>query len=123
MKRATTEAVRVKRKFQRGSVRVAVVVRSDDGNVATGEARDVSAGGMKLTTRDGRHFEKTIFDRRGSPENPLKPEDIEYKFRHVVRACVAARDIDRVIALVQKLEKSDSTRELIEIVAAPGSAA
>ena len=52
MKRATTETVRVKRKFQRGSVRVAVVLRSDDGKVATGEARDVSAGGMKLTTHD-----------------------------------------------------------------------
>jgi len=52
LKRATTEAVRVKRKFQRGSVRVAVVLRSDDGKVATGEARDVSAGGMKLTTHD-----------------------------------------------------------------------
>jgi type IV pilus assembly protein PilB len=52
LKRATTESLRVKRKFQRGNVRVAVVLRSDDGKVATGEARDVSAGGMKLTTHD-----------------------------------------------------------------------
>ena len=77
------------------------------------------AARVKVTTRDGRSFEKMPLDRRGSPENPLKPEDIEYKFRHVVRSCLAAGNIDRVVKLVQTLEKLDSTRELIDILAAP----
>ncbi len=80
------------------------------------------AARLKVTTRDGRRFEKMLLDRRGSPENPLKPEDIEYKFRHVTRSCLALEKIERVINLVQKLEKADSTQELIELVAAPGRA-
>ena len=78
------------------------------------------AARLKVTTRDGRRFEKMILDRRGSPENPLQPEDIEYKFRHVTRSCLAPEKIKRVINLVQKLEKADNTQELIEIVAARG---
>ena len=77
------------------------------------------AAKLKVTTRDGRVFEKTMLDRRGSPENPLKPEDIVYKFRHVTRSCLAPQNIDRLIELVQKLDKADNTRELIELVAAP----
>jgi 2-methylcitrate dehydratase PrpD len=80
------------------------------------------AARVKVATRDGRTFEKMLLDRRGSPENPLAPEDVEYKFRHVVRPCLAAADIERVVALVRSLENLDSTQELIDIVAAPASA-
>lgn len=77
------------------------------------------AARVKVTTRDGRSFEKMPLDRRGSPENPLKPEDIEYKFRHVVKSCLAPAHIDRVVKLVQTIEKLDSAQELIGILAAP----
>jgi 2-methylcitrate dehydratase PrpD len=79
------------------------------------------AARVKVTTRDGRSAEKMPLHRRGSPELPLKPEDIEYKFRHVVRSCLAPADTDRVVALVHKLEQLDTTRELIAILAAPSS--
>jgi 2-methylcitrate dehydratase PrpD len=77
------------------------------------------AARVKVTTRDGRQIEKLVLDRRGSPENPLKPEDIVYKFRHVVRSCFAPQHIERVIELVNDLDKLDSTRELIDLIAAP----
>jgi 2-methylcitrate dehydratase PrpD len=77
------------------------------------------AARVRVTTRDSRSFEKLLLHRRGSPEHPLKPEDIEYKFRHVVGACLAPEHIERVIKLVQTLEKLASTQELIAILAAP----
>jgi len=77
------------------------------------------AARMKVTTRDGRCFEKLVLDRRGSPENPLKPEDLEYKFRHVVGSCVAKADIQRIVDLVKGLEKMENTRELTDILARP----
>src|SRR5687767_1870707 len=46
------------------------------------------AARVKVTARDGRTFEKLALHRRGSPENPLEPEDIVYKFRHVVGSCL-----------------------------------
>ena len=77
------------------------------------------AARLSLTTRDGRTFTREILNRRGSPENPLKPEDIEYKFRHVVKSCLTPANIDKVMQLVAKLDKLDSTSELISILAAP----
>jgi 2-methylcitrate dehydratase PrpD len=81
------------------------------------------AARVKVTARDGRSFEKMPLHRRGSPELPLKPEDIEYKFRHVVKSCLARADTDRVVALVRGLERLDTTRDLIAILAAPAGLA
>jgi 2-methylcitrate dehydratase PrpD len=77
---------------------------------------------LRLHTRDGRSFDKLILDRRGSPENPLRPEDIEYKFRHVVSSCLEAGRMDRVVALVNALDRLDDPAELFTLLAAPGKA-
>ncbi len=74
------------------------------------------AARVKVTTRDGRSVEKMPLHRRGSPELPLEPEDIEYKFRHVVKSCLGPADTDRVVALVHRLEQLETTRELIAIL-------
>jgi 2-methylcitrate dehydratase PrpD len=77
------------------------------------------AARVTVKTRDGRTLKREILHRRGSPENPLRPEDIEYKFRHVARSCLSPNRIDQVMRLVSTLEELDSTHELIEILAAP----
>lgn len=77
------------------------------------------AARVKVTAKDGRVIEKFLHHRRGSPENPLKPEDIEYKFRHVVSGCLSKADIDKVVELVAGLEKMENTNELTALMAAP----
>ena len=77
------------------------------------------AARVAITTRDGRSFKREILHRRGSPENPLQPADVEYKFRHVARSCLRPANVDKVMQLVAKLDKLDSTSELIAILAAP----
>ena len=74
---------------------------------------------MVVTTRDGRRFTREVLYRRGSPENPLKPEDVEYKFRNIARACLSDADAARVMSLCLRLERLQSTRELMHILAAP----
>jgi 2-methylcitrate dehydratase PrpD len=76
------------------------------------------AARVKLTARDGRAFEKLVLHRRGSPEAPLKPEDIVYKFRHVVKSCIPEQRTTRLLDLVRNLDRLDDTRELVELVAA-----
>ncbi len=78
------------------------------------------AARVKVTTRDGRSFSHEILNRRGSPENPMTRQDVEYKFRNVVASCLSPDRIDRVIALVDGLERLDNTNELIELLAAAG---
>jgi len=77
------------------------------------------AARVRVTTRDGRSFEKRILHRRGGPEAPLKPQDIEYKFRHVVRSCIPEDRMSRIMDLVRGLETLDNTGELLQLVAAP----
>ena len=77
------------------------------------------AARVEVETRDGRVFAREILHRRGSPENPLRPGDIEHKFRNVARGCLTPRRIERVIELCKTLDKQSETRELIGILAAP----
>jgi 2-methylcitrate dehydratase PrpD len=77
------------------------------------------AARIKVRARDGRSFEKLLLHRRGSPEHPLKPDEIEYKFRHVVSSCVSKANADRIVKLVGSLEQLDDLTELLGLVAAP----
>lgn len=76
------------------------------------------AARVTVTTRDGRTFQKLILHRRGSPEAPLQPDDIVYKFRHVVGSCIPEKRMSRILDLVRDLDRLDDTRELMELVAA-----
>jgi len=77
------------------------------------------AARLGIETRDGRALSREILHRRGSPENPLKPGDIEYKFRNVAKGCLAPRKLERVIELCRTLDRLADTRELAAILAAP----
>ena len=77
------------------------------------------AARVKVRAKGGRAYEKMLLHRRGSPENPLKPEDIVYKFRHVVSACLSKENTDRIVKLVDSLNRLDDLSELIGLIAAP----
>jgi hypothetical protein len=53
-----------------------------------------------------------------SPENPLSHDDVVYKFRNVVESCLSKHDIDRVIALTERLDTTEDTSELFGLLAA-----
>jgi len=74
---------------------------------------------VKVTTRDGRSFSAELLNRRGSAENPLKPEEIDHKFRQVVRSCLAPAQIERVVSLARDMDKVEDLSELLQIMAAP----
>jgi 2-methylcitrate dehydratase PrpD len=79
------------------------------------------AARVRVTAKDGRVIEKFLHHRRGSPENPLKPEDIEYKFRNVVSGCLSKANIDKAVKLAAGLDKMDNTNELTTLMATPVS--
>ena len=74
------------------------------------------AARVKVTAKDGRSVEKLLHHRRGSPEKPLKPEEIEYKFRNVVSGCVSKANIDKLVALVARLDTMTNTNELTALM-------
>ena len=71
---------------------------------------------MKVRARDGRAWEKLLLHRRGSPEHPLAPADVEYKFRHVVSSCLSPADADKVLKLVNTLEQLEDSSDLMTLL-------
>jgi hypothetical protein len=74
---------------------------------------------VKVTTRDGRAFEKLLLDRRGSPENPLSREEIERKFKYVVAPCLDQARAQKIVGAVARLEMTNALDELVALIAAP----
>jgi 2-methylcitrate dehydratase PrpD len=77
------------------------------------------AANVTVRTRGGRKLSHQILNRRGSPENPLSPDEVVYKFRNVAESCLATADIDRVVKLCAQLDTLEDAGELIALIAAP----
>ncbi len=62
------------------------------------------ASRVAITTRDGKRHQKLALHRRGSPENPLAPEEVIHKFRNVVAPCMDKPAAEKIIAMVDRFE-------------------
>lgn len=80
------------------------------------------AARLKVVTRSGHTYTREMLHRRGSPEHPLAPEDVIYKYRHVVRPVLSAQRAEAVLSLVQRLETLDDVSPLVALVTAPADA-
>lgn len=74
---------------------------------------------VTLRTRDGRTLAHRILNRRGSPENPISGQDVQYKFRNVAGSCLRPVDLDRMVRLSSELDRLDDLGELISLAGAP----
>ena len=62
------------------------------------------ASRVKITARNGKVFEKLSLHRRGSPENPLSPDEVVHKFRNVVALCMDKAAAENIVAAVNNFE-------------------
>jgi 2-methylcitrate dehydratase PrpD len=62
------------------------------------------ASRVKITARNGKLYEKLSLHRRGSPENPLSPEEVVHKFRNVVAPCMDKSAAEMIITTVNQFE-------------------
>ena len=76
------------------------------------------ASRVKITTRNGKVFEKLSLHRRGSPENPLSPDEVVHKFRNVVAPCMDNAAAERIIAAVDRFETLADINELMPLLGA-----
>jgi 2-methylcitrate dehydratase PrpD len=74
------------------------------------------ASRLKVTTKEGRTFERLSLHRRGSPENPLSPQEIVDKFYAVVAPCMERGRAEKIVEIVDRLEKMDDVTDLINLV-------
>ncbi len=75
-----------------------------DAEIETMGAPFRHASRVKITARNGKVYEKLSLHRRGSPENPLSPEEVVHKFRNVVAPCMDKAAAEKIIATVAQFE-------------------
>ena len=76
------------------------------------------ASRVKITARNGKVFEKLSLHRRGSPENPLTPEEVMHKFRNVVAPCMDKTAAENIIAAVNSFETLADISALMALLGA-----
>ncbi|KAF2160320.1 hypothetical protein M409DRAFT_29174 [Zasmidium cellare ATCC 36951] len=76
------------------------------------------AARVNVRTKDGQQFEKTVLQRRGSPDNLAQPGDIEAKFNKLAGTVLSEGGVQNVQRLVEDLENAPSLDELFKVLRA-----
>lgn len=76
------------------------------------------ASRVKITARNGKVYEKLSLHRRGSPENPLSPEEVVHKFRNVVAPCMDTAAAEMIITTVNQFETLADISSVMQLLGA-----
>ncbi len=77
------------------------------------------AARINVLTIDGRRFSREVWNRRGSPENPVSRHEVEEKFAANVSGLLGTRAAERLISLADRLDVLAGAKEIVEIMASP----
>jgi 2-methylcitrate dehydratase PrpD len=77
------------------------------------------AARVAVATSDGQTFARDVWHRRGSPENPVRRQEVEEKFAANVRGLLDAEPAARLQSLAAQLDALPDASELVAIMAAP----
>jgi 2-methylcitrate dehydratase len=78
---------------------------------------------VKITTTDGRTFEKQLDFPKGDPRNPLSDHEVEEKFHALAEPIMTKAARTKVIDAIWSLEKQDSVTKVMELMKADQKAA
>ena len=73
--------------------------------------------GVRILLNDGRELYREMASSPGFPPNPMTMDDVIAKFRKSAASMLAPADIDRCLALVERLETLPRIGELMELLA------
>jgi 2-methylcitrate dehydratase PrpD len=74
---------------------------------------------VEVRTRDGRTLARRVDAAKGTPGDPLTPDEIRDKFRRVAGAAVPARRVEAIVAAVDGLERAPALHRLTALLRAP----
>jgi 2-methylcitrate dehydratase PrpD len=75
------------------------------------------AARIAVLTTDGKSFERDVWHRRGSPENPVSRREVEEKFAANVDGLLDAGAAERLQSLAARLDVLPDAREIVAIMA------
>lgn len=71
---------------------------------------------VRIALRDGRVFEKELYDLKGSPNNPIGWAELEKKFMANATALLRCADAARILELVSALDTLETVDELMALL-------
>jgi 2-methylcitrate dehydratase PrpD len=74
---------------------------------------------VELTTRDGRTLTRRVDAAKGTPENPLAPDEVRAKYRQLTAGLVPSPRAAAILALVEGIERTPDLRGLARLLRAP----
>ncbi len=89
-------------------------------------ARGISGSGdmfqsakVFIRTKEGREYSQQVNVHKGSPQNPFSREELLDKFRSLASMALPKSRVEKIIVVIDELEKLDSVRELTTLMS-PG---
>ncbi|MGP0567015.1 MULTISPECIES: MmgE/PrpD family protein [unclassified Nitrospina] len=74
---------------------------------------------VTVTMKDGKVFEQEVLDPKGHPNNPLKPKELEKKFREAAGPWLSVHQQDRVVEMVWRMDELKSLEPLMQAMVLP----
>jgi 2-methylcitrate dehydratase PrpD len=70
------------------------------------------AARVTVSLRDGRRPSMLVIHFKGTPRNPMSQAELEEKARNLTRHLLSEKQLDRLIDIVQNIEKLDDLAKL-----------
>ncbi|NNU80179.1 MmgE/PrpD family protein [Halovulum dunhuangense] len=86
------------------------------------EARPARQAIIEIDTKDGRHLRHRTFAVLGTPDNPMRPEEVEAKARDLIAPVLGADQTGRLIEAVRDIERLADVRDLRPLLMTDGAA-
>jgi 2-methylcitrate dehydratase PrpD len=71
---------------------------------------------VTIHARDGRKYHKRLDYTRGSPQNPLKKEELDEKFEHLASFAISHRKTEKLRESIGKLDAIENVKEFSEML-------
>ena len=71
---------------------------------------------VEALLKDGTTYSIYVEHPKGSPDNPLSPEEVEEKFKRLTEKIISDKARGKIFELINKLEKIESLRSLINLI-------
>jgi len=81
--------------------------------------REVDPSIVEIRTKDGKRYSRRVDNRKGTPENPMSPEEFADKFRDCLahgRKSISKQKIERIMKLLNNLENIDDVGKVIRML-------
>jgi 2-methylcitrate dehydratase PrpD len=73
---------------------------------------------VEVTTRDGRTLSRQVEAARGTPENPMTPDEIRAKYRRLATGAIPASRAVAILTAVEGIERAPDLRRLARLLRA-----